>query len=367
MQAFHWDAHFETGIAKVDQQHQALVETVNRLGTLVAEGEVTLQKLEEVMSELTEYASAHFEHEERMMRRVAIDPRHLDAHLGEHMQFFVDTVALHRSVVAKGSSSAGSLLDFLTHWLAYHILGRDQNMARQVKAIEEGKTAEQAYAEEERRQSNSTGPLLAALKGLVEQLTERNRELVELNASLEEKVKERTAELAEANLQLEQLASTDALTKLPNRRHAMYRLELLWQAPLGDEKPLACMMIDADGFKQINDTYGHDAGDVVLETLAQTLKDAVRTDDLVARLGGDEFLIICPHTPRTGALLLAENVRKEVDALRVSAGDGVWNGSISVGVAVREASMSTVAELLKKADEGVYLAKRAGRNCVRCA
>jgi hemerythrin len=91
------------------------------------------------------------------------------------------------------------------------------------------------------------------------------------------------------------------------------------------------MMIDADSFKQINDTQGHDAGDSVLRALSKQLLHAVRNDDIVCRLGGDEFLIICAGTPLDGAMMLAESIREEVAALRVPAGAGEWVGSISVG------------------------------------
>lgn len=127
---------------------------------------------------------------------------------------------------------------------------------------------------------------------------------------------------------------------------------------------MACMMIDADGFKVINDSYGHDAGDVVLRQLARCLRNSVRNDDVVCRLGGDEFLIVCGHTTLAGALITAEKLRREVSTLRVSAGDGIWNGSVSVGVAERTPSLKTFEELLKLADEAVYAAKRNGRNCV---
>ena len=124
------------------------------------------------------------------------------------------------------------------------------------------------------------------------------------------------------------------------------------------------MMIDADGFKGINDSYGHEAGDEVLRQLSLSLKEAVRTDDMVCRLGGDEFLIVCANTPLDGALRTAEKVRSEVANLRVAAGTGAWQGSISVGVAVRQPDMLNIEDLLKTADEGVYIAKRNGRNQV---
>lgn len=157
---------------------------------------------------------------------------------------------------------------------------------------------------------------------------------------------------------------TDVLTGLPNRRQALQVLEREWQTSTASGAPLACMMIDADGFKKINDTCGHDAGDAVLRELARCLQDAVRNDDVVCRLGGDEFLIICALTPLEGALLTAEKVRHEVSELRVAAGNGFWIGSISVGVAVRHSAMSCFDALLKAADDGVYAAKANGRNCV---
>ena len=106
--------------------------------------------------------------------------------------------------------------------------------------------------------------------------------------------------------------------------------------------------------------------DEVLRQLAHTLKDSVRTDHFTARLGGDEFLIICPDTDLNGALIIAEKMRCVVDAMRVPTGnDGVWKGSISVGVACRAEAMKGPDDLIKAADNGVYLAKEAGRNCVR--
>lgn len=104
---------------------------------------------------------------------------------------------------------------------------------------------------------------------------------------------------------------TDALTGLPNRRHALQQLKTLWEESTRSASPLSVMMIDADHFKEVNDTCGHDAGDLVLGELARTLQHAVRTDDLVSRLGGDEFLIICPDTDSSGGRQIAETVRKK--------------------------------------------------------
>jgi len=274
---------------------------------------------------------------------------------------------MRQGVSPQKLNAAEPLLKFLTYWLAFHILGTDQSMARQVKAIQRGQNPVDAFSAEEVQKEGATEPLLHALNGLFHQVSERNRELLELNQTLEEKVAERTRELLEANQRLEELALTDVLSGLPNRRHAMVRLANDWAESLKNGTPLACMMIDADGFKQINDNYGHDAGDEVLRQLSKNLRYSVRTDDIVCRLGGDEFLIICPRTTLTGALHAAELIRQSIAALRVQAGDGVWTGSISVGVSERTPEMRSPEDLLKAADEGVYTAKRNGRNCVACA
>jgi hemerythrin len=147
----------------------------------------------------------------------------------------------------------------------------------------------------------------------------------------------------------------------------MRQLAQAWEESLKENFPLSCMMIDADGFKQINDNHGHDAGDEVLRQLSRNLRYALRTDDIVCRLGGDEFFVICTHTQLEGAARIAEKLRAAIAALRVPAGNGEWRGSISIGVAARTAEMANFEQLIKAADEGVYAAKKNGRNCVAIA
>ncbi|MDX9700834.1 MAG: bacteriohemerythrin [Rhodocyclaceae bacterium] len=360
MASFVWDENFVTGIEDVDAQHMELVQLINHLGDLLAspDSQDTL-RLTSLLDKLSDYARFHFASEEGLMLKAGIDPQHLAMQQREHENFIEEVARL--SHAGLNPSSANQLLDFLIHWLAYHILGSDMSMARQLRLMEQGMSAEQARDEDARLGTRATEPLLAALNGLFTQVSERNRELFELNRTLEARVEERTHELAEANRQLEELSLTDVLTGLPNRRHAMRRLSLEWA---DSHQPLALMMIDADGFKQINDTQGHDAGDEVLRILSQTLRDAVRNDDLVCRLGGDEFLVICPNTPLKGALHLAGLVLARVRALRVPAGNGAWVGSVSIGVGAHTQDMQSLDELIKLSDEGVYRAKREGRNRV---
>lgn len=365
MKSFRWGPNFETGLKDVDHQHRKLVKSINRFGSQLSQNSIDNEHIEVLLQELVDYAQQHFQDEEKLMARYALDRRHRAQHVLEHKGFIDEVALMCRHRREKHSEDATSLLEFLIHWLAYHILGRDKNMAGQIAAIISGASPSEAYLAEEKNISESTEPLLAALNGLFQQVSRRNRELSEFNQKLEKLVEERTRELVKANADLEILALTDVLTELPNRRHAMLQLHELWKEAEKLKGNLACMIIDADGFKTINDTYGHDAGDVVLKTLARELRHSVRSDDIVCRLGGDEFLILCPNTSLDGVLHIAELTRSSIASLRVPAGAGVWSGSISVGVASKRADIKSIDDLLKAADEAVYMAKKAGRNCVR--
>jgi hemerythrin len=364
MASFQWSKYFETGLASVDQQHRVLVDLINRLGALPLGDGNDQTDAERLFEELAAYAKYHFAEEEEFMSQVQLDTRHISAHKIGHDEFMHKIAQMHQRIADHHEDVQG-LLRFLIHWLAFHILGTDQFMAKQISAVRAGKTPEEAYLTEQAIRTHAVEPLLAALDGLFNQISERNRELIDLNRTLETKVDERTRSLSTANKVLEQMALTDILTGLPNRRSAMTWLDQQWSESTRHGSALACMMIDADGFKKINDQFGHDAGDEVLRQLAKQIRYALRTDDVVCRLGGDEFLVLCPGTPLDGALHAAETVRREIAMLHVSVGDGgEWLGSISVGVAVRTEAMHGTEDLIKAADDAVYLAKRNGRNRV---
>jgi len=365
MAAFHWNDNFLTGLTTVDKQHHHLVDLINQLENRLAENHAADDSNDGLFTELLDYAVYHFRNEEQIMADSGIDTRHIESHKQAHHLFLEDITLQRKSITSPNAEASQMLLDFLVHWLAYHILGMDQNMARQVLAIQRGRSAAEAYEAEEKATAGNTEPLLTALTGLVQQISRRNQQLYDLTVSLEQKVEERTRQLQVANEHLQELALTDALTNLPNRRQAMRQLSLYWQDSIKRHMPLACMMIDADHFKEVNDQYGHDAGDSVLIELARTLKESVRNDDIVCRLGGDEFFIICVHTSMDGAFHLAEQLRNRVAALHVQTGSGVWNGSVSVGVAEKTTGMEAYEELIKYSDTALYLAKAAGKNCVR--
>lgn len=200
--------------------------------------------------------------------------------------------------------------------------------------------------------------------GMVRAFVERRRllnELEQTNAALEQKVVERTQELLTANALLAEQASTDPLTGAYNRRH-LYTLltEEIARIKRGSAA-MSVLLIDLDHFKQINDRYGHDAGDAVLREFVQRALANVRAPDRVCRYGGEEFVVFLPDCPAEGAMAIAERLRLSMAASEVQhAGHGI-RVTVSIGVAHFNAQDSEES-LLKRADLALYRAKETGRN-----
>jgi diguanylate cyclase (GGDEF)-like protein len=159
----------------------------------------------------------------------------------------------------------------------------------------------------------------------------------------------------------------DGLTRAFNRRHFSDRLFAEVSHARRSNTDLAVLMIDVDRLKEVNDTYGHLAGDRALCGIVAVIASSIRVEDLLARYGGDELAIIAPGTDHQEATRLAERARRAVEGLRLAAGGGEVHVSVSIGVAsLRELEQLTEPdiELLSLADERLYRAKRAGRNSV---
>lgn len=169
---------------------------------------------------------------------------------------------------------------------------------------------------------------------------------------------------------VEQLAIMDGLTNIYNHRYfqEMFRAELDKLERYGDHRAglMSLLLLDVDNFKHYNDTNGHPAGDVVLVEIGQILKDYTRKVDFVARYGGEEFVVVLSHTTKTGAIVMAERIRKQIEEhqFEFAFNQPGGNVTVSIGVSTYRDDGVTPADIIKVADRGLYKAKSEGKNRV---
>jgi two-component system, cell cycle response regulator len=161
-----------------------------------------------------------------------------------------------------------------------------------------------------------------------------------------------------------EMAVTDGLTGLHNRRYLDSHLQTLFDRAVARRRPLSLMITDLDRFKSVNDTYGHDGGDEVLREFARRLRKNVRGIDLACRFGGEEFVVVMPDTEAEIAQKVAERVRAEIAEIPFGINGENVAVTVSVGVSSLKRSIDSVADLLKRADVALYEAKSGGRNRV---
>jgi diguanylate cyclase (GGDEF)-like protein len=164
---------------------------------------------------------------------------------------------------------------------------------------------------------------------------------------------------------IEMLGLMDPLTGVPNRRSFDNHIDIEWRKSIRAQSPISFLMMDLDKFKTYNDTYGHPQGDALLRAVANIFSSSARRPaDLVARLGGEEFGVLLPNTSLESSLAIAENIRSQVESLRVPTVDGeLTNTTISIGLAsIIPQEESSFKEFISTADENLYKAKSTGRN-----
>ena len=163
-----------------------------------------------------------------------------------------------------------------------------------------------------------------------------------------------------------EMAITDALTGLFNRRYMESHLGTLVEQAAARGKPIAVLVVDIDYFKVVNDMHGHDAGDDVLREFALRIRKSIRNIDLACRYGGEEFVIVMPETDVAVATMVAERLRRRIaaDPFAIQQGTRTIPVTISIGVAAMRGKGDSAAAILKRADQALYKAKRDGRNRV---
>ena len=209
----------------------------------------------------------------------------------------------------------------------------------------------------------------AAMKALADRLLAETRNMQETNATLEEKLEASRDDIASLQRDLDDVrreSMLDPLTKIANRKSFDDGMDAAIAEATVTGDPLCLMIIDIDHFKNFNDSFGHQTGDQVLRLVAMTLKSNIKGKDLAARYGGEEFVAILPSTDLEGAIIVAENIRKAIQAkelLKRSTNEKLGRITASFGIAAYRAG-DTPGSLIERADRCLYAAKHAGRNRV---
>lgn len=181
-----------------------------------------------------------------------------------------------------------------------------------------------------------------------------------------DRLRQRAEELRRSAEAASEMSMTDALTGLLNR----YGLHRALQRELAEarryERPLSCLLLDVDFFKEVNDTYGHAAGDTALSQAARVITESLRGSDVVCRYGGEEFLVLAPETGAEGALALAEKIRLAFTSRLFGEGGRVFPLTLSVGVAQLD-PLESGNDMIARADEALYHAKQTGRDRAEAA
>jgi diguanylate cyclase len=208
-----------------------------------------------------------------------------------------------------------------------------------------------------------------ALKLMARRLLTETRRMQDANHQLEQKLQASREDIQHLQRDLDDVrrdAMLDPLTKIFNRKHFDDGMLRAFAEAKGGTAPLSLMLLDIDHFKRFNDTWGHQTGDQVLRLVAMTLKSNIKGRDIAARYGGEEFAAILPETDLEGAVILADNIRKAIQAkelLKRSTNEKLGRITASFGVAAYRKG-DTPSSLIERADRCLYAAKHAGRNKV---
>jgi len=208
-----------------------------------------------------------------------------------------------------------------------------------------------------------------SIRIIVEELVQATREMEHSNYTLEMHLTEAKNRADHLQREIEAIrleSCTDPVTLIPNRQHFDDSIKKLFHDARAYGHALSLLLLDIDHFKKVNDKYGHQVGDFVLRAIAAKIKGLIRSDDIAARYGGEEFAVIVPGQPLAVAKSLAERIRSAIEAADIkmrTSGTSLGRVTLSIGVAqLRETE--AVEDMIRRADQCLYEAKRAGRNRV---
>ena len=275
------------------------------------------------------------------------------------------TVASFQIVQAGTVAAVGLACLAALPWLTRRWTGPMRELVAATRRLAQGKPPEPVTL----ATNDEVGYLAGAFNDMAAKLLAGRRALMEANQKLEDRVKERTQQLQDAVQKLDEMASNDDLTGVANRRAFTNALGRHFDAAVRHQHDLACVMIDLDGFKPINDTLGHQAGDDLLVAVGRVLKSNSRSYDMPARLGGDEFVLLLPRTDEDTARQIIERLFEQFQqeaADLIGDPDMIAKVSMSIGLAsLAKSHPDTAEELLHQADQALYAAKESGKAHMR--
>lgn len=367
---FPWNRNFETGLSEIDEQHKVLVDILNRLAWYFA-SDVAELTAEHVLDELLSYAAYHFQCEEKIWQTALGDSEMAHNHHQTHQMFFTRIQALRQSD-APQEKVLTDLFDYLTRWLAFHILESDRRMAMVVKALEGGASLQEARGQVDSELSGSVSVLVTALLEIYGKLSASTIQL------MREKMARQTAEhelqrlqnerfnrvledqASDHQKQVEFLAYSDALTGLWNRNGITRFIRELLERQYLEEDSAALVSIDLDNFHEINSRFGEEAADRLLGLLARRWLDALPADSALARMGGDELVLLLPDASQVESRLQALQL---TGRLPFDLGGGFASVSFSAGIVLfPDTGLGDLAEdadtLLRQADQTLFRAKQ---------
>lgn len=367
---FPWNRNFETGLEDIDEQHRVLVSILNRLAWHFASGSSVLDGLH-LLDELLAYASYHFRYEEGVWEKTLGGTEMARNHHDSHQMFFARIQMLRQSKAPQEDVLA-ELFDYLTRWLAFHILESDRRMALTIKAMKAGKPLEETRERVDSELNGSVSVLVTALLEIYGKLSASTIQLMrekmarhkaedELQRLQSERLNRALEDQAsDHQKQVEFLAYADPLTGLWNRNGiTRFIRELLDRGDLKNDSA-ALVSMDLDNFQEINARFGEETADRMLGLLARRWLDALPPDAALARIGGDEFALLLPD---------ASQVEIRLRALQLTArqpfdlGGGSALVSFTAGIVVfPDNELGHVDEdadiLLRQADQTLFRAKQ---------
>ncbi|MBL4691895.1 MAG: GGDEF domain-containing protein [Magnetovibrio sp.] len=364
---FPWNEYFEVGVEQSDVQHKRLVKIINEICFCALSSHNHDEIIDDLFQKLIDYTKYHFSWEERFYQANKLPTEIFARHKNNHDELIDQVKTLKQKYDGDGNKDANleEILTTLVVWLTHHILEDDMRMCLIINNIKSGLNAEDAVYQSVKTMEGPKGTISRVMSSMMNvsssSVLELRRE-ISFRKKLELKLTEEISFRKKAEKKLKHLAQHDALTDLPNR----YLFAQLCISALKTAKrsklEQAILFIDIDGFKVINDTLGHQAGDKLLISIAKRLKKCIRESDIVARIGGDEFTVHLNGTCKsTDATLIAAKI---IAALSqpFDLKDGTANIGASIGISLYPSDAKDVESLVKCADAAMYTVKKSGKN-----